>query len=72
MLKEKRPFYRKTNFYLILVFLLIIFSLFSPLIFTSFYSGFDFTETGQIGDTIGGVMNPFVAIMKCLDCIKKM
>tara|TARA_R110002050_G_C8859225_1_gene507269 strand:+ start:101 stop:1171 length:1071 start_codon:yes stop_codon:yes gene_type:complete len=62
MLKEKRPFYRKTNFYLILVFLLIIFSLFSPLIFTSFYSGFDFTETGQIGDTIGGVMNPFVAI----------
>lgn len=24
--------------------------------------GFDFTQTGQIGDTIGGIMGPFVAI----------
>lgn len=41
---------------------LIVFSLFAPIIFTSFYSGIDFTKTGQIGDTIGGIMNPFIGI----------
>lgn len=39
----------------------IIFGLFAPLIFTR--NGIiDFTETGQIGDTIGGTMGPFIAI----------
>lgn len=44
--------------------LVILFSFFSPLIFTSASSSksFDFTETGQIGDTIGGILNPFVAL----------
>ena len=33
-----------------------------PLLFTQ--SGdIDFTETGQIGDTIGGIMGPFIAIV---------
>lgn len=42
----------------------IIFSFLSPLIFTSASSSetFDFTETGQIGDTIGGIINPFIAL----------
>ena len=44
--------------------LVILFSFFSPLIFTTTSSSksFDFTETGQIGDTIGGILNPFVAL----------
>lgn len=44
--------------------LLILFSFFAPLIFTSNYlfERLDFTETGQIGDTIGGILNPFIAL----------
>jgi len=44
--------------------LIIIFSFVSPLIFTAASSSdkFDFTETGQIGDTIGGIVNPFIAL----------
>ena len=42
----------------------IIASFFAPLFFTSQteIKDFDFTTTGQIGDTIGGLMNPFVAL----------
>lgn len=49
---------------LISAFVLLIFSIFAPFIFTrnSASSDFDFSLTGQIGDTIGGIMNPFVAI----------
>jgi len=51
----------------ILIFLAIFFivgSLFAPLIFTSATeeSDFDFMLTGQIGDTIGGLMNPFITL----------
>lgn len=42
--------------------ILILFSFLSPILFTSSFSNWDFTETGQIGDTIGGIMNPFIAI----------
>jgi len=44
--------------------LVIIFSFLSPLIFTSntIFDRLDFTETGQIGDTIGGIVNPFIAL----------
>lgn len=44
--------------------LLILFGCFAPCLLTgsSQYEKFDFTETGQIGDTIGGTMSPFVAI----------
>ena len=41
--------------------LLALFSFFSPLIFTR-SGGVDFTNTGEIGDTIGGIMNPFVGL----------
>ena len=33
-----------------------------PWAFADNYWGIDFSETGQIGDTIGGVMGPFIAI----------
>lgn len=42
--------------------LLILFSLFAPIIFTSNSSLWDFTGTGSIGDTIGGIMGPFIGI----------
>jgi len=34
-----------------------------PAMFTQLPSILDFTETGQIGDTIGGIMGPFVAMI---------
>lgn len=47
----------------ILIFILVIFAL--PMLFT--LPGFiDFSETGQIGDTIGGTMGPFIAILAAL------
>lgn len=44
--------------------LVILFSFISPMIFTSAskFGVFDFTDTGQIGDTIGGIINPFIAL----------
>ncbi len=42
--------------------LLIIFGCLAPVVFTQCNSCVDFTETGQIGDTIGGTMSPIVAI----------
>lgn len=44
---------------------LVILILFFPFIFIkdSIYSGLDFTKTGSIGDTIGGIMGPFIAII---------
>ncbi len=37
--------------------------LFFPILFTKFYwFKLDFTDTGEIGDTIGGIMGPFIAI----------
>ena len=41
---------------------LIIIGCFAPIVFTQCRSLVDFTETGQIGDTIGGTMSPFVTI----------
>jgi hypothetical protein len=35
---------------------------FFPAWFTSSFSKYNFTSTGQIGDTIGGIMGPFIAI----------
>lgn len=44
--------------------LILLFGFISPYIFTrkSLFTILDFTETGQIGDTIGGIMNPFISI----------
>lgn len=49
---------------IILSFLLIVFSLLAPIIFTKITTNprYNFKETGAIGDTIGGLMNPFIAL----------
>lgn len=47
---------------LVLAGLLFVFAPFSPYLFTNaaFSKYYDFTNTGQIGDTIGGLMSPFI------------
>lgn len=47
-----------------LAFLLILISFISPFLFTrtAVNGNFDYTLTGQIGDTISGLMNPFIAL----------
>lgn len=37
-----------------------------PAAFTQLPGIFNFTETGQIGDTIGGIMGPFIAVVAAL------
>lgn len=45
----------------------LIFAFFAPSIFVNnSINGFDFTRSGEIGDTIGGIMNPFIAIVGVL------
>lgn len=48
---------------LILAILIVFFAFLAPVLFTdsSSYGDFD-TSTGAVGDTIGGIMNPFIAI----------
>ncbi|MBX9886944.1 MAG: putative phage abortive infection protein [Flavobacteriaceae bacterium] len=43
---------------------LLLLSFIAPLLFTEFTEDprFDFNKTGAIGDTIGGLMNPFIAL----------
>ena len=54
----------KVKTLLLLVLILVIISFFIPFILTrpAINNDFNFSETGQIGDTIGGLMNPFVAL----------
>lgn len=51
-------------YFLTIAFLFLIFSFVSPFLFTrlSATKDFDFSNTGEIGDTLGGIMNPFIAI----------
>lgn len=46
----------------------IIFSFIAPIIFVNeaISPKLDFTKTGSIGDTIGGIMNPFIALVGIL------
>ncbi|WP_420553245.1 hypothetical protein [Tenacibaculum aiptasiae] len=57
-----------TYFIIGLSVLLLIFTFLSPLIFTapSSIERLDFSKTGQIGDTIGGILNPFIALIGVL------
>lgn len=50
----------------VLIFLGITFAIFAPLLFTQGLTQFDFTETGQIGDTIGGITAPIIGILSIL------
>ena len=54
----------KIYFLLVLAFATIVLAFISPFILTrpSVTNDFDFSTSGQIGDTIGGLMNPFIAL----------
>ena len=60
-MKEKKTFDTLSWWLIGIAILLAVFAFFSPLIFTQ-NGGVDFTKTGQIGDTIGGIMGPFVGM----------
>lgn len=47
---------------IILSILLIVFSLFAPILIPQYFSGCDFCNSGVIGDSFGGMMGPFIAI----------
>lgn len=53
---------------LLVILVSISFTLVAPLIFTIKHdiSWLDFTETGQIGDTIGGITAPFINILNAI------
>ncbi|MBN2738970.1 MAG: hypothetical protein JXR70_18460 [Spirochaetales bacterium] len=50
---------------LIIAGLILIFAAFAPFIFTRTISPIKFDDTGQIGDTIGGITAPFIAGLGC-------
>lgn len=58
--KEIRKAKNRARFTLIIG---VIFVLFTPMLFTSYNVLFDFTTTGQIGDTIGGITAPIVGFV---------
>lgn len=53
----------KVIYLIVLAILLVLFSFIAPFLFSKLSSGIEFNaNTGAIGDTIGGIMNPFIAI----------
>jgi hypothetical protein len=61
--KQSIKFDKLSKGFLITSGIFIIFSFFAPKIFTQeSFIGIDFSKTGSIGDTIGGIMNPFIAL----------
>ncbi len=54
----------KVKVLLAMALILVLISFASPFLFTriSINNDFNFRATGQIGDTIGGLMNPFIAL----------
>lgn len=64
-MKDNRTFDKLSWWLIGIAVLLALFSFFSPLIFTR--SGIvNFSNTGQIGDTIGGIMNPFIGMVSII------
>jgi heme/copper-type cytochrome/quinol oxidase subunit 4 len=68
MNKEEKIFDNRFWKTIFLFGIVIIFIVFLPILFTieNTNSRYDFTTTGQIGDTIGGTITPFVAIAAAL------
>ncbi len=68
LLGEKLKSFIKSYWLLVLAFVLIIFSIFAPYYFTkpAKIDRIDFTDTGAVGDTINGIMGPFIAIAAAL------
>lgn len=46
--------------------LLIIFAAFAPYLFSHFYWGISFSDTGQVGDTIGGTTAPIIGLLSAI------
>lgn len=64
-MKDNRTFDKFSWWLISIAVLLALFSFLSPLIFTR--SGIvDFLDIGQIGDTIGGIMNPFIGLVSII------
>lgn len=63
--KDNRTFDTLSWWLIGIAIMLAIFAFFSPLIFTR-EGVVDFTNTGHIGDTIGGIMNPFIGMASIL------
>jgi hypothetical protein len=62
-MEKEKIFDRLSRVVLIVSGVIIIFSFFAPIIFVQgSFLGIDFNKTGPIGDTIGGIMNPFIAL----------
>ena len=62
--KDKKEVYglsKMSKWILGISFFALAFSFIAPSILTKF-SIIDFTGTGEIGDTLGGIMNPFIAL----------
>lgn len=51
-------FWKSSRIFIVVVVLICLF----PIIFTTIFTGINFTDKGAIGDTIGGTMGPFIAI----------
>lgn len=67
-LGEKLKKFVKDYWILLIAFVLIVFSFFAPYYFTkpAKVDRVDFTDTGAVGDTINGIMGPFIAIAAAL------
>lgn len=65
-MKDKKTNYKLEKIEILIIrisVILLIFAFFAPALFVNnSLDGFDFTESGQIGDTLGGIMNPFIAL----------
>lgn len=50
----------------LLIIIGILFALVAPILFTQGWTNIDFTNTGQIGDTIGGTTAPIIGVLSVL------
>ncbi len=48
------------------IFINIVLIIISPWLFTRKWNIIDFTETGQIGDTLGGITSPFINVLNAI------
>jgi hypothetical protein len=65
-MKDKESKYRLDTLEILIItisVILLVFAFFAPALFVNnSINGFDFTKSGQIGDTVGGIMNPFITL----------
>lgn len=64
-MKNNETFDKLSKYLIGIAFIILTLSFFTPYIFTR-NGVVDFSNTGQIGDTIGGIMNPFIGIVSII------